>query len=173
LVKEKRGIGWRLPEIFLCLKDVFYTFWWFIFASGGDLIVGVDNLNAFCGWVLKKLGKAEKVVFYTIDYVPYRFENLILNKIYHFLDRFCVRHCDLTWNLSPVMVTEREKRGVEKKYRRKQVTVPIGINLEVERFTFGKINRYETAFMGHLREGQGLEFMSIILNFYQSNIVLF
>lgn len=163
LVKEKKGFGGSLPEIFFYFRDAFYTFWWLFFVSRNDLLVVVDCLNAFCGWLLKKLGKTKKVVFYTIDFVPQRFKKPLLNKLYHSLDSFCVRHCDLVWNLSPVMIEQREKKGVEKKYRKKQITVPIGTNLEVERLPFKKINRYEIAFMGHLREGQGVEFLIDLL----------
>lgn len=159
IIKEKRGFGGRLPEVFFYLKDAFYTFWWLLFVSQSDLIVAVDCLNASCGWLLKKLGKTKKVIFYTIDFVPRRFENPLLNKVYHALESFSVRHCDLTWNLSPVMVTAREKKGVEKKYRKKQITVPVGTDLNVKRLPFEKIDRYEIAFMGHLREGQGLDLL--------------
>ena len=159
LTKEKKGSGRRLPEVLLYFKDAFYTFWWLLLVSKNDLIIGIDNLNAFCGWILKKMGKTKIVVFYTIDYIPHRFRNFFLNKIYHFLDSFCVRHCDLVWNLSQVMVVEREKKGIEEKYSKKQITVPIGTNLNVKRLPFEKINRYEIAFMGHLREGQGVELL--------------
>lgn len=159
LTKEKHSSSRHWPVKLIYFKDIFYTFWWLAFVTKNDLIVAADNLNAFCGLVLKKAGKTKKVVFYTIDYVPHRFDNPILNRIYHFLDSFCVRHCDYVWNLSSVMALEREKKGIEKKYRSKQITVPIGTNLDVERLPFEKINRYEIAFMGHLREGQGVEFL--------------
>lgn len=159
LTKELKSGNYRLPGVFLYFKDAFFNFWWLLFVSKNDLIVAADNLNAFCGWVLKKLGKTKKIIFYTIDYVPQRFENPLLNKIYHSLDSFCVRNCDFVWNLSSVMALEREKKGVEKKYRSKQLTVPIGTDLDVERLPFEKINRFEIAFMGHLREGQGVEFL--------------
>lgn len=159
LIEEKKVVGWHLSEILLYLKDVFLTFWWLLPRPKSDLVVGINCLNAFCGWLLKKLGKTEKVVFYTIDYVPQRFKSPLINKIYHSLDSFCVRHSDLVWNLSPVMVKEREKKGVEKKYQKKQITVPIGTNLDVKRLPFRKINRWEIAFMGHLRSGQGLELL--------------
>ena len=55
-----------------------------------DLYVGFDNLNAFVGIWLRKLGKVSKVIFMTPDYSHTRFENHILNSIYHFLDYFCL-----------------------------------------------------------------------------------
>ena len=158
LIKEKKT-GRPLPELLLYLQNAILTFYWLIFAPKKNLVIGVDGFNAFCAWLIKKIGKAEKVVFYTIDYVPQRFKNPLLNKIYHLIDSFSVRHCDYVWNLSPVMIKEREKKGVEKKYRKKQITVPIGTNLNVKRLPFEKINRYEIAFMGHLRPGQGAEFL--------------
>lgn len=163
LISEKNGFDCRLPDFFLYLENVFYTFYWLLFTPKADLTVSINGLNAFCGIILKKLGKTKKVVFYTIDFVPHRFPNCILNKIYHLIDNYSVRHCDLVWNLSPVMVLEREKKGVEKIYREKQITVPIGTDLNVERLPFEKINRYEIAFMGHLREGQGVEFLIDLL----------
>lgn len=159
LLEQKKGLVCHLPDILLYFKDIFYTFKWLMFAPKNDLIVGINNLNAFCGLILKKLGKTKKVIFYTIDYIPRRFGNHFLNKIYHFLDSFCVQHCDLVWNLSPTMIIEREKKGLKKKYRQKQITVPIGTNINVKRAPFEKINRYEIAFMGHLRKGQGLELL--------------
>lgn len=159
VLTEKKQAGWHLPGIFLYFKDIFLTFRWLFANPENDLIVGVDCLNAFSAWLLKKLGKTEKVVFYTIDYIPQRFKNTLLNKIYHLLDSFCVRHADYVWNLSPVMIKAREEKGVEKKYRKKQITVPIGTDLNVKRFPFEKINRWEIAFMGHLRNGQGLELL--------------
>lgn len=163
LISEKNGFGCRLPDFFLFLENVFYTFRWLLFTPKADLTISINGLNAFCGLILKKMGKTKKVVFYTIDFVPHRFPNHILNKIYHFIDSYSVRHCDLVWNLSPVMVLEREKKGVEKIFRKKQITVPIGTDLNVERLPFEKINRYEIAFMGHLREGQGVEFLIDLL----------
>lgn len=159
LIKEKRVYPWRFPDIILYLKDVFFTLLWILRFQRCDLYIGANNLNALCGLCLKRLGHVKRVVFYTIDYIPKRFENKILNWIYHWVDRFCIKHCDYVWNLSSVMVARRELSGVNPKYRRKQITVPIGTNSKVKRLHFAEINRYDIAFMGHLREGQGVELL--------------
>lgn len=159
LVGERRMHAWKLPELLLYIKDVLYTLFWVWRFKQCDLYVGADNLNAFCGLCLKKLGYAKKVVFYAIDYVPNRFNNRVLNRFYHWLDRFCVRHCDSVWNLSAIMAEEREKSGLGVGYRKKQIVVPIGTN-NAKTVPFDKINRYHIVFMGHLKEGgPGLEFL--------------
>lgn len=157
--KEKKAFGWRLPGVFFYSKDFFYTFFWVLACRKKfDLYIGADNLNAFTGIILRLFGCVETVVFYTVDYIPERFDNRILNWLYHWADRFCVRHSDWVWNLSPRMVSAREKYGVSPQHRDKQLTVPMGTH-RVNNLDFDQINRYEIAFMGHLREGQGLDFM--------------
>lgn len=123
-----------------------------------DLYIGFDNLNAFVGICLRRIGKVSKVIFMTPDYSHKRFKNPILNSIYHFLDYYCLRNADIIWNSSSVMVGEREKRGIPKKYRAKQIMVPDGTDI-VKQIPFKKRNRFEIVFVGHLKTGMGLELL--------------
>jgi glycosyltransferase involved in cell wall biosynthesis len=160
LVSKKNFIQWKGPELSFYLKDLCLTLWWLLrFNRIIDILVGVDNLNASAGYLLKLLGRARKVIFYTIDYVPQRFASKLLNSIYHYFDRFAVKRSDKVWNLSSKMVDEREKRGVGKEFRNKQIVVPIGTNVARPPLPFDKINRHKIVFMGHLREGQGLDLL--------------
>lgn len=123
-----------------------------------DLYVGYDNINAFIGLILKKMGKVKKVIFMTVDYSHTRFKNKLLNNFYHWLDYYCLRNADLVWNSTDRMVFEREKRGISKIYRNKQIAVPDGTDL-IKQVPFDKRNRYEIIFVGHLKEDMGLEFL--------------
>lgn len=158
LIKEKKFIAWRGQELSFYFKDIFLTLWWVLrYSPKVNYFVGVDNLNAFSGFILKIIGKVEYLVFYTIDYVPNRFNNKSLNFVYHFLDRLAIKKSDKVWNLASIMVKEREKRGVEIKYRNKQIIVPIGtamskkINKSIER------DRHRIVYMGYLFKKQGIE----------------
>lgn len=160
LTKEEKFIYWKGPEIFFYIKDILLTLWWVVRYGGKiDYFIGSDNLNAFSGCILKILGRVRKYIFYTIDYVPNRFDNKLINRIYHFLDRFAVKKSDKVWNLSSIMVEEREKRGVSSIYRKKQIVVPIGTTIPKKILTFDQIDRYKIVFMGHLREGQGVDLL--------------
>ena len=123
-----------------------------------DLYVGFENLNAFVGIQLKKLGRVKKIIFMTPDYSHTRFKNKLLNTVYHWLDYYCLKNSDFVWNSSSVMVYEREKRGILKKYRTKQIMVPDGTDI-VKQIPFEKRNRYEIIFVGHLKTGMGLEML--------------
>ncbi len=100
------------------------------------------------------------MIFYTIDYVPNRFKNRLLNRIYHLNDKFCCYHCDCVWNLSPLMADARDKRGVLRGRSAPQITVPTGANFDaIGRLPFEQINRHTIVYMGHLRKNQGVDFL--------------
>jgi len=159
MVKSKTGFLWNLPGPLIYVKDLCHTVLWILSCGHAfDVYIGADNLNAFAGILLRHIGRVNKVVFYTIDYVPQRFRNTVLNKVYHMLDRFCVRHCNYVWNLSAAMITERERKGYMKGSHASQVIVPIGTHFtQIKRLPFEKINRRHLVYLGHFRPGQGLK----------------
>lgn len=158
LVKEEKFFNLSLPDNVSYVKDIILTIWWTIkFGRKTEYYIGCDNINACTGFLLKKLGLVGKTIFYTIDYIPKRFTNTLLNTFYHFLDSFAVRKSDFVWNLSPIMVSEREKMGISKELRQKQITVPIGTILPKQ--TTKQIQRNTIVFIGHLRKNQGIELL--------------
>lgn len=159
LVKAKKAPSWKLPEILIYAKDLAYSFFWVLFSKGTyDIYVGADCLNALAGLLLRAVGKAKKVIFYTIDYVPARFENKILNNIYHFIEKICCYHSNFIWVLSENMTDARDKEGILKSKSAPQVIVPNGSNYdEIKRLPISRINRHDIAFLGHLRQNQGVD----------------
>ena len=140
------------------IKDFFLTLWWCIRFGRVDLYIGADNVNACTGLLLQAMGLVKKTVFYTIDYIPRRFENPLLNSFYHFLDRFAVTRADIVWNLSAVMAGERVRSGVTAPVlRKKQIVVPMGTDNTVAPVPFNKMKRYHLVHMGHLTKKQGVQ----------------
>lgn len=135
--------------------DSMLTFFWALRIGRSDLFIGIDNLNAIVGIMLKKSGLVKKVVYYTIDYFPTRFENKILNLVYHWIDKLCVENADEIWNVSGKMVSAREKNGIVSK---NQYTVPIGIWYKnAPRKEFSEIDKKKLIFVGHLLEHMGVD----------------
>jgi len=160
LIYDKKFIKWGGSELFFYLKDLALTlFWCLVHNKGNDYFIGVNNFNAFSGYLLRLIGNVKEVIFYTIDYIPKRFKNEFTNSIYHWLDRFTLSKSNKVWNLSSIMTDEREKRGVSQKYREKQIVVPIGTDISDSPQRINKIDRYRIVFMGHLRQGQGVEML--------------
>lgn len=122
-----------------------------------DLYIGAGVLDAYAGLVLRSLSATKHVIFYSIDYVPKRFDNPFLNRVYHWLDGLCAARCDAVWNLSEKMIKEREKRGINISRNLQQV-VPIGTDFDkIARLATDKIERRTLVYMGTLSEKQGLQ----------------
>ena len=137
LRKEGAGIALRSPELLVYSKDFIYTLLWTIkVRKHFDIFFGVDPLNSYAGLFLNRIKRIHKVILYTIDYVPKRFSNNVINRIYHQIDSYCVNNSHQTWNLSSRMAEERTKKGVLKDDR--QIVVPIGVNFErIKRLPLG------------------------------------
>lgn len=157
LILEKKVIRWKGPEYLFYLKDLFLTIWWCLkYNKSNDYFIGVNNFNVFAGFLLSLFTNVGKIIFYTIDYVPQRFDNTVMNSIYHWMDRLSISKSYKVWNLSSLMAHQRKKRGVDTRYIKKQIVVPIGTDINSSPLTLNKIDRNKVVFMGHLRDGQGV-----------------
>lgn len=160
LVQEHRTFQYTFPDVLLYCKDALYTMWWVLrLKSKIHLYIGADNFDAFLGILLKKFGKVDDVVLYTVDYAPQRFSNTILNWFYHFFDRQCLSTCKVIWNVSPAMATAREyHKGLQRDRYAPQIVVPLGMWYKrFQRVPLKRRNRYQIVFMGHILKKQGLD----------------
>jgi glycosyltransferase involved in cell wall biosynthesis len=77
-----------------------------------DVVVAIDPLNQFGSWLGSRGRRRPVLVFYTADYAKRRFENAVLNAVYHGLDRFALRSSDVTWSVSQAIADLRSDQGV-------------------------------------------------------------
>lgn len=157
LVKNKIAFHWVLPEYLLYIKDFLYTFFWsIILIKKSDVFFGIGNINAFPSFFLNFFRHIDAVIYYPIDYVPERFQNKVLNLIYHYIEKFCAQHSDFTWNFSPRVIEARSKKwGIIFK---NQLIVPHGVHFNrIKRLPFEKIHKTEVLYMGTLFKRQGVQ----------------
>lgn len=74
--------------------------------------IGVDPLNALAGVWLKKTGRVDKLVFYCADYADKRFENSLMNRVYHYIDQYVIKRADFVWNVSTRIHQKRTSQGL-------------------------------------------------------------
>lgn len=144
----------------LFLKNFIQNLWWVIAQrEKWDIYIGSNNLNAFAGLLLKKMRFVKKCVFYTVDFVPKRFNNYLINKLYLWIDMVCVKSCDETWILSPRMKEGRRQYfNLDKKFDKKQIYVPEGVWLNrIRKESFNNISKQTIIFLGVLLERMGAQ----------------
>jgi glycosyltransferase involved in cell wall biosynthesis len=97
------------------------------------------------------------VVLYSIDFVPQRFRNRLLNRAYHTVDGFAARHADVIWNVSAEIGSARRRRDGSNR-RVAELVVPVGAHIDrIERRPLRSSAAHRIVFMGHLLEKQGVQ----------------
>ncbi|MDP2873862.1 MAG: glycosyltransferase, partial [bacterium] len=95
------------------LKDIYLNLRWFYQNREGlKIFLGVNNINAFSGVILKKLGFKGKLIYYAVDYSPRRFANPLINKVFHLADRICIQQADYVWSSTPEIQDIRRQQGL-------------------------------------------------------------
>lgn len=141
------------PRVLSVARDVIANLVWFSFQERSDIFIGIDNVNAFCGILLRKLGRTRRCVYYVIDYTPVRFTNRFWNAVYHRLDKFVVRHCDEIWNISERIAKVRESQGVRAGANR-----VVGVGVDFEHIVIPDTRKVtDLVVVSHLTEGKGVQ----------------
>jgi len=146
----------KLPEFIKYLFDQILNIYYSVrFGKHYDIFIGVNCLHAFLGLIYKKIGLTKTVIFYTIDWMPQRFSNRIINRFYFLIDKIAYTHADFVWNLSEDITDVRKRQGVSSK---KNLLVPNGLNTEeIKNVPLDKINRQSLVLLGALHESKGVD----------------
>ena len=89
-----------------------------------DYFIGLEAINTLAGLFLRKIGRVKSVIYYVSDYSPVRYGKTFFNSLYLYLDRFCVKHADFTWDVSPAMQKARISAGLSPNKRYRVLHVP-------------------------------------------------
>ncbi len=128
----------------------------FITSTKFDIAIACENLSFLAALPLRKIGIIKKLVYYSVDYVPERFGNPLVNSVYHLLDRLACYHSDVNWVVSKEQITTRFANGVKENKSSPFNIVPIGYRLsEIEVKPFNQIKYYNLIFVGTVRPAAG------------------
>lgn len=152
----------RGPEVAIRVQEVILTVKWVRqFTHRSDLFFGIDALNCISGLLLRPFVRIQKVIFYVIDWSPRRFNNVVLNGIYHLTDRVSALFANEIWNVSPVIDSGRWKGRLWSLIGQmsKNKTKIVGIGVPQPSSDLSTVMRipHRLVFLGHLLEKQGLQ----------------
>ncbi len=151
--KKTTRISYKLRDFFSVLYIVLTT------KENYNLFIGLEAVYAFSGILLKRVGKVKTVVYYVSDYAPNRFGKSILNILYLWLDRFCIRYADFTWDVSPAMLQARIKEGLDPDMKNKVIHVPNALFPgQIESLPIRERIPNSLVYMGILDADQGSDF---------------
>ncbi len=144
------------PGIWGWLRDAWFIgYWGWKLSNKNTIFIGINNLNAVIGILLRVFGKCRLVIYYVIDYTPRRFSSRIINWIYQRCARFAARHSDMIWNLSERMREVHARFGANPQT---SIMVPIGIHAhEYEVVDETQIIRNQWIIVSTLFESKGVQ----------------
>lgn len=76
------------------------------------IFIGINPLNAMYGLMLRGIFGISNIFYYTADYAHVRFDNAVVNKLYHSIDRTVCHFVDAVWSVSTRIRDLRKKQGV-------------------------------------------------------------
>ncbi len=123
-----------------------------------DAWFGFNNLATLRGLRHKKHGKAQKVYYWAVDFVPNRFGNNILTKIYNKVDKKVSMQADARIELAETAVAKRAKYlNLDTNKTAPTITVPMGTWLErTPKIKDTAWKSKKVVYLGHLVERQGV-----------------
>ena len=162
------------------IRDLLSVFEWGMRSKKQyNLFIGLESAYTLAGIFLKKLGIVRKVVYYVSDYSPNRYPNKLFNNIYLGLDRFCAKHADYIWDVSPAMHPARIKAGLNPKESAPVILVPNALfKNQISPVYLSKIIPFSLVYAGTLTKSNGpdiaVEAMHYILKkFPKSSLHIF
>lgn len=128
-----------------------------------NIAVGVSTSYAFMAIILKRLKFAKFVIYYSIDYYP---ATSVMNTMFRRFDAFCVRNCDVVWNLSEAIASARTCQDKPSAGGAKHLLVPLTYGeTALVAVPVAEIDPWSLGFIGTLEKLQGLELVVTALPF--------
>lgn len=163
--------GSKLYFLFLPINYLIY-FWqslFLLFIPKKDkkiVFMGINYFCAFCGIILKKLGKVDFVIYRVMDFFPlppsgvYR----ILNRIFYLFDKFCLTNADSVWFTTKGHIIGREKYGYFDRKKFPYEIIPLAINInKFLSLPVTKENQHSLVYCGVVSKYQMLDLVFEIL----------
>lgn len=157
LFLEKKVKVIQGPNLCQFFQHIFITYY-FLFFTGlrFDLCIALENLSFISIYPFRFFWFIKRLVYYSIDFVPQRFQNPLLNWLYHKMDKFACQHSDVNWIMTKQMIKPRKKFSITPKNSSPFVIVPIGYEIKnINVRPFDQINLYNIVYAGGLRESYG------------------
>lgn len=148
------------PSLLQFLYHILLLYYLLLFKTGinFDICIAMENLSFVSIYPLRFFRLIKRLVYYSIDFVPQRFPNIFLNKIYHFMDKSGFKYSDSAWVMTKEQFKKRAIFGITPGNSTLVNFVPIGYDTKkINTYPVEKINFYNIIYAGALRESAGPE----------------
>lgn len=157
-VKQKKFYIPNGPAVLQFLYHILLLYYLLLFKVGVnfDLCIAMENLSFNILYPIRLVRLIRRLVYYSIDFVPQRFPNAFLNKIYQLMDKSGFKHADNAWVMTQEQFNKRSSLGINISNSVPLTIVPIGYDTKkIHAYPIEKIDFYNIIYAGALRESAG------------------
>jgi len=146
-----------------------------LYLRRSDVWVSFTALATIQGLLLRKFGRTQCVVHWSVDFVPRRFSNSVINWLYETLDKKCCKAANYRVELSDTALQNRDKHyDLLKSESAQALVVPMGFwNNNVPVCDEHSWNTKRIVFLGHLVDRMGLDVLLMACKVLRSRNVSF
>ena len=146
-----------------------------LYLRRSDVWVSFNALATFQGLILRKLGRTKFVIHWSVDFVPRRFSNLLINWLYETLDKRCCEVADLRVELSNAAMQNRNQHySLSDKSVAQTLVIPMGFwNDKVPVCSEHASQQRRIVFLGHLVDRMGLDALLLACKILRSRNIPF
>lgn len=120
------------------------------------LCIAMENLSFIAILPLRLIGLVKRLVYYSLDFVPQRFNNPVLNRLYRFMDKTACKLSDTNWVMVKEQIKERRQYGITRLNSAPFDIVPICYDTQsINIRSLEKIDYYNIVYTGAIRESMG------------------
>ena len=130
-----------------------------LYLRRSDVWVSFNALATFQGLILRKMRRTRFVIHWSVDFVPRRFSNSLINWFYETVDKNCCERADLRVELSNAAMQNRNQHYcLPEKSFSQTLIVPMGFwNEKVPVCKEDSWDAKKIVFLGHLVDRMGLD----------------
>lgn len=112
------------------------------------VFMGINYYCAFCGIILKKLGRVDYVIYRVMDFFPLPTSGVYrtLNRLFYVFDKFCLKNADSIWFTTEGHIIGREKYGYFDRKKANYQMIPLAVKLD--KFVFKKVANHDIIYCG-------------------------
>jgi glycosyltransferase involved in cell wall biosynthesis len=117
-------------------------------ANTTRVFMGINYYCAFCGIILKKLGRVDYVIYRVMDFFPLPKSGIYrtLNKLFYVFDKFCLKNADSIWFTTEGHIAGREKYGYFDRTKANYQMIPLAVKLD--KFVSTKVTNHDIIYCG-------------------------
>ena len=146
-----------------------------LYLRRSDVWVSFNALATFHGLIIRKLGRTKFVIHWSVDFVPRRFSNPLINWLYETLDKRCCEVADLRVELSNAAMQNRNQHySLSNKSVAQTLVIPMGFwNDKVPVCGEHASQQSRSVFLGHLVDRMGLDVLLLACKILRSRNIPF